>query len=83
METVFSDLAVSISEFRKNPAETLRKAGARTVAVLSHNKPAFYMVEPKLFALMLENLADLDLAELVAERMKLKDKAIEIDIDSI
>lgn len=83
MESVFSDLSISISEFKKNPAETLRKAGARPVAVLSHNKPAFYMVEPKLFELMLEQLADLDLADLVAARMKMKDKAIEVDIDAI
>ena len=83
METVFSDLSISISEFKKNPAETLRKAGARPVAVLSHNKPVFYMVEPKLFELMLEQLADLDLADLVAARMKMKDRAIEVDIDAI
>lgn len=83
METVFSDLAISISEFKKNPAEILRKAGVRPVAVLSHNKPAFYMVEPKLFELMLEQLADLDLAEIVAARLKLKGRAIEVDIDSI
>ncbi len=41
------------------------------------------MVEPKLFELMLEKLADLDLADLVAARMKMKDKAIEVDIDAI
>ncbi len=83
METLFSDLAVSVSEFKKNPAEILRKAGARPVAILSHNKPVFYVVAPKLFELMLKQLADVDLAEPVAERMKIKDKAIEIDIDSI
>ena len=39
--------------------------------------------EPKLFELMLEQLVDLDLADLVAARMKMKDKAIEVDIDAI
>ena len=41
------------------------------------------MVEPKLLELMFAKLADLDHADFVAERMKLNDKAIEIDIDVI
>ena len=83
MEAVFSDLAVSISEFKKNPGEALRKAGVRPVAVLRHNKPVFYMVEPKLFEMLLEQLTDLDLADLIARRLKLKGKAIEVDIDEV
>ena len=47
------------------------------------NKPAFYMVEPKLFEMLLEQLTDLDLADLIAPRLKLKGKAIEVDIDEV
>lgn len=83
MDTVLTDLAVSISEFKKNPAEVLRKAGVRPVAVLSHNRPAFYMVEPKLFASLLEQLADLELADLVEKRLAMRADAIEVDIDSV
>ena len=60
MDAVLSDLSVSMSEFKKNPAAVLREAGGRPVAVLNHNRPAFYMVEPQLFHAMLEQLADQD-----------------------
>jgi antitoxin StbD len=83
MESIRSELSVSVSEFKRNPAQVLREAGSQPVAVLSHNKPSFYMIEPKLYELILERLSDLNLSKLVAERMKLKDKAIEVDIDEI
>ena len=46
MKTILSDLSVSMSEFKKNPSAALRESGGKTVAVLSHNKTAFYMVPP-------------------------------------
>lgn len=55
-ETILSDLSVSMTEFKKNPNETLRESGGRTVAVLSHNKPAFYMVPAERYEAMLEEL---------------------------
>ena len=83
METVYADRWVSMTDFKQNPARVLRDAGSHPVVVLNHNKPAFYMLEPKLFEAMLEKLADLDLAELVASRLALKDQAIEVDIDEV
>src|SRR5690554_7426505 len=44
MHTIYADYSVSMSEFKKNPAQVLRTAGEKPVAVLSHNRPAFYMV---------------------------------------
>jgi len=64
MQTLVADLAVSMSEFKKNPAAVLRQAGGRPVAVLNHNKVGFYMVEPQTFHAMLHELA---LAQRVAE----------------
>jgi hypothetical protein len=46
MEAIYSDVTISMSEFKKNPAAVLRNAKSRPVAVLNHNKAAFYMVEP-------------------------------------
>ena len=72
-----------MSEFKKNPAAVLRDAGKRPVAVLSHNKPAFYMVEPSLFEAMLDKLADQALHRKVKSRLGEISKAIEVDIDKI
>jgi antitoxin StbD len=83
MESIYSDITVSMSEFKKNPAAVLRDAKRRPVAVLNHNKAAFYMVEPALFEAMLEELSDQALYRTVLSRMSERASAIEVDIDAI
>ena len=83
METIYSDVTISMSVFKKNPAAVLRDAKSRPVAVLNHNKAAFYMVEPALFEAMLDELADQDLHRTVFARMSERANAIEVDIDAI
>jgi antitoxin StbD len=72
-----------MSEFKKNPAQVLRTAGEKPVAVLSHNRPAFYMVTPQLFESLVEELADHDLIDIVRDRLTRKTTAIDVDINSI
>ncbi|NGR06625.1 type II toxin-antitoxin system prevent-host-death family antitoxin [bacterium SGD-2] len=81
MDTIYADYSVSMSEFKKNPAQVLRTAGEKPVAVLNHNRPAFYMVTPKLFEALVEELSDRDLAELARQRLANKDGAVEVGID--
>lgn len=83
METILADVAVSMSEFKKNPAAVLRVAKNRPVAVLNHNRAAFYMVEPPLFEALMEELADKELHRKVLRRMADKSKAVEVDLDSL
>lgn len=83
MDTIYADYSISMSEFKKNPAQVLRTAGEKPVAVLNHNRPAFYMITPKLFEALVDELADRDLVELVRQRLARKDTAFEVDIDQI
>ena len=83
METLYADVTISMSEFKKNPAAVLREAKNRPVAVLNHSKAAFYMLEPALFKAMLEELSDQQLSRTVLERMSERAQAIEVDIDAI
>jgi antitoxin StbD len=83
MQALYSDFTVSMSEFKKNPAAVLREAKSKPVAVLSHNKAAFYMVEPALFQALLEELSDQDLHRTVLLRMNERAQAVEVDIDAI
>ena len=83
MENILADMTVSMSEFKKNPASILRQAHSRPVAVLNHNKAAFYMVEPKLFEVMMDELADQQLHRTVLSRMAERAQAIEVDIDTL
>ena len=83
LDTIYADLSISMSEFKKNPAQVLRVAGEKPVAVLNHNRPAFYMVTPKVFEALVDALADRESVDLVRRRLEQKDQAIEVDIDTI
>lgn len=83
MQTLFADTTISMSEFKKNPAAVLREAGNRPVAVLNHNRPAFYMVGPTLMEAMLEALGDRELHNLVRARMSDGATPVEVDIDDL
>ena len=83
MENIYTDMTVSMSEFKKNPAAVLRAANSRPVAVLNHNKPAFYMIDPVLFEAILEELSDQELHHKVLERMTERAQAVEVDIDTV
>ena len=83
MQTILADVAVSMSEFKKNPAAVLREANNRPVAVLNHNRAAFYMVEPHLFEAMLDEIADQELYRKAITRLADKARAIDVDIDDL
>jgi len=83
MQAILADVMVSMSEFKKNPAAVLREANNRPVAVLNHNRAAFYMVEPQLFEALMEELADQDLYRKVLSRMADKANAVEVDLDEL
>ncbi len=83
IDTIYADLSVSMSEFKKNPAQVLRTAGEKPVAILNHTRPAFYMITPKIFEAIVEALADRELTELVRHRLAQKDQAVEVDIDTV
>ncbi len=85
METLFTDLTVSMSDFKKNPAKVLREAKAQPVAVLNHNRAAFYMVDPTLFEALIDEVEDAQLLPLLKARIAnaAKGHYTEVDIDSI
>ncbi|MFM8557431.1 MAG: type II toxin-antitoxin system Phd/YefM family antitoxin [Betaproteobacteria bacterium] len=83
MDVIYADLSISMSSFKKNPAEVLRNAGEKPVAVLNHNRPAFYMLTPRLFEAIIEEMGDRDLVALTRKRLARKDTAVEVDIDEI
>lgn len=83
MQMILADVAVSMSEFKKNPAAILREANNRPVAVLNHNKAAFYMIEPELFEAIMEEIADQDLYKKVLARLADKSSAVEVNLDDL
>lgn len=53
------------------------------MAVLNHNRPAFYMVTPKMFEAMLDEIADKELIGKVRTRLENLSEAVEVNIDEI
>ncbi|MDZ7857865.1 type II toxin-antitoxin system Phd/YefM family antitoxin [Sphaerotilus sp.] len=83
MQIILADVAVSMSEFKKNPAAVLREANNRPVAVLNHNKAAFYMIEPELFEAIMDEISEQDLYKKVLARLADKASAVEVDFDDL
>jgi len=83
MNKIYSNYSVSISELKKNPSAVLKDAGGESVAILNHNKPTAYLIPADLYGILMEMADDYNLAEIVKERQKEKDKAITVSIDEL
>jgi len=83
MDAVLTKVTTSISEFKKNPNESVAKAGNQAFAVLTNNKPSFYVVPPELFDEIAEILWDHQMKPLLDERMANYVNAIPMEIDEL
>jgi antitoxin StbD len=83
MEQILADYSVSITELRKRPGELLRRAGGQTIAILSHNKPAAYLVSPGIYRAMLEALEEKALATIVEARKSDLQEARTLKLDEL
>ena len=83
MEQILSDYSASITELRKKPGELLRRASGQTIAILSHNKPAAYLVSPETYKAMLDALEEKALAAIVEERRPSLGNARTVKLDEL
>jgi antitoxin StbD len=68
MATLLADLTLPISEFKKNPAAAIKRAGGRATAILTHSEPTFYAVPAALYERLLDAVEDAQLARIARER---------------
>lgn len=83
MEQILSEYTVSITELRKAPGELLKQAFGQTVAILSHNKPAGYIVSPETYRTMLDVMEDRALGKIVEKRKGSLRKAKVVRLDEL
>ncbi len=85
MQAVLSPLTVGISEFKKNPGASLRKANGAPIAVLSHNAPSFYVVQPEVMQRLTDALEEREFTELILARRAsaAKGYTVEVGIDQL
>ncbi|VAW11510.1 RelB/StbD replicon stabilization protein (antitoxin to RelE/StbE) [hydrothermal vent metagenome] len=83
MKQVLSSCSASISELKKNPTALLNEAEGSPIAILNHNIPTAYLIPAETYEWLMDKLEDAELAQIVADRMNEKDKAIEVDLDEL
>ena len=83
MKARLAATAMSMSKFKMRPAAVLRGANHRPVAVLKRKRVAFYVLEPRLFEAMMDELADQELYCRASSRLVNQLRAIEVDIDEL
>ena len=69
MDMIGDELVTSISEFKKNPKAELSKAAGRPFAVLTNNKPSFFVISPELYEELAELLWERRVASTLEKRL--------------
>ena len=76
---ILAESSTSISELKKNPMSVIELGDGFPVAVLNRNKPVYYAVPAEAYALMLDKLEDMEIAELVRSRAAEPVEMVSID----
>lgn len=83
LQRIETDVAISVSDLKKNPSAVFAAAAGQPVAVLNHNKVMAYMVPPGIYEEMLEMIEDLELAQIVREREADPAEPVFVNLDDI
>ena len=80
---VLTEIAVSITDHKKNPMATLAAGKGMAVAVLNHNKPAFYCVPAKAYEELMDLADDLELGRLADVRLADGQEPVRVSLDAL
>lgn len=82
MDEILTDIVTPISEFKKNPNLSVKKAEGKPFAVLTNNKPSFYVLTPEVYDDLLEMAWELKMQPELTEASKSEDW-IEVNLDDL
>lgn len=83
MDILLSTHSIGISDLREAPARAFEQADDAAVVVLNHNKPAGYILSPRLMARILDQLADRVVADKAHARLGNLKSARRIKLDEL
>ncbi|SFL32001.1 type II toxin-antitoxin system Phd/YefM family antitoxin [Pseudomonas sp. NFACC46-3] len=83
MQIILADVAVSVSELKKNPSTVLSGANGAPVAVLNHNRVMGYMVPASVYEAMVDRLEELELAQVVKARIEANETPVRMSLDEL
>jgi antitoxin StbD len=80
---VLTEIAVSITDHKKNPMATVAAGKGMAVAVLNHNEPAFYCVPAKAYEALMDLADDLELGRLADVRLADGQEPVRVSLDAL
>ena len=83
LDRVATQFTTTITEFKKNPNDAVVHANNDAFAVLTNNKPSFYVVPPALFEKLVDMVDEIELARVVNERRNDGTPRIRVKIEDL
>ena len=77
--TVLADVAVSMSELKRSPADALAAGHGRPVAIMKHNRPTYYAVPASVWERISDLLEDVELNALCDARQDQRTIPVSLD----
>ncbi len=83
MNAVHAGITIGVTELRGSPTRILKRAENedQAVAILNHNKPAGYIISPKMMEAMLDSIADRIAENRAKSRIATLDRARKVKLD--
>lgn len=83
MDSIFAEHTIGVTELRESPSRVLKQAedSDEAVAILNHNKPAGYIVSPRMMEAMLDAIADRVAVDRAKSRLSSLNLARRISLD--
>ena len=85
MDAIFAEHTIGVSELRESPSRVLKQAEEtdEAVAILNHNKPAGYIVSPRMMEAMLSAITDRVAVDRAKSRLPSLNLARRIGLDEL
>ena len=87
MEKILKSRAVAVSEFKRAPNEIVAEANGEPIAVLTNNKPSFYVMSPSASEELLERIWEIEVTPTLLKRLDElkagKTKSIEVTLKDL
>jgi len=83
VEEIFTKLTTTISEFKKNPNEVVKKAKHKPFAVLTNNRASFYVLSPEYYDALLEKIWELEMTPEIKKRQASKEPNIRVTLEEL
>ena len=85
MNTIHAGITIGVTELRESPTRILKRAEDedQAVAILNHNKPAGYIISPRMMEAMLDSIADRIAENRAKTRLATIGKARKVTLDEL